>query len=86
MFKMKSDYYLTKENMLLGLVQGKAVDIDDSGAATTIYDWGTEFGQSQLARSRLRSFRRLASIGRGAQEMRRAAPHDDAEFEGAWRR
>jgi len=41
-FKMKQDMALTKENMLLGLVQGIVADADGS----TIRNWGTEFSQS----------------------------------------
>jgi hypothetical protein len=40
--KIKQDFTLTKENMLLGLVQGKAIDSDGS----VLYDWATEFNQS----------------------------------------
>lgn len=41
-FKMKQDMALTKENMLLGLVQGIVKDADGA----TIRNWATEFGQS----------------------------------------
>ena len=41
-YKIKADMALTKENMLLNLVQGKAIDADGS----VIYDWAAEFGQS----------------------------------------
>lgn len=39
---MRRDVELTFENMLLGLVQGKAIDADGS----VLYDWATEFDQS----------------------------------------
>lgn len=39
---MRRDFELTFENMLLGMVQGLAVDADGS----TIYDWAAEFGQT----------------------------------------
>jgi hypothetical protein len=39
---MRRDFELTFENMLLGMVQGLAVDADGS----TLYDWATEFGQT----------------------------------------
>lgn len=38
------DYALTKEHMLLGLVQGRAVDADGS----VIYDWAEQFGQTRI--------------------------------------
>jgi hypothetical protein len=41
-FKMKQDLSLTRENMVLGLVQGIVTDADGS----TIRNWATEFGQS----------------------------------------
>lgn len=41
-FKMKQDFALTKENMLLGAVQGLVVDADGS----TINDWAAEFSQT----------------------------------------
>lgn len=40
--RMRRNMMLTKEHMLLGMVQGLAVDADSS----TIYDWASEFGQS----------------------------------------
>lgn len=42
MFRMKRDLDLTKENLMLGCVQGVVVDADNS----TIYNWGTEFSQT----------------------------------------
>ncbi|MBB4267726.1 major capsid protein [Roseospira visakhapatnamensis] len=39
---IRRDFELTFENMLLGLVQGLAVDADGS----TLYDWATEFDQT----------------------------------------
>ncbi len=44
-FVMRQDVDLTKEFHLLGVVQGKFVDAD----GTVIYDWASEFGQSQMA-------------------------------------
>ncbi|WPP05503.1 major capsid protein [Methylocella tundrae] len=40
--KIKQDFALTKENWLLGMVQGLVTDADGS----TIYNWATEFGQT----------------------------------------
>lgn len=40
--KIKQDFTLTKENWLLGMIQGVVKDAD----GTTIYNWLTEFGQS----------------------------------------
>lgn len=40
--KMKQDFALTKEHMLLGMVQGVVVDADGS----IIHDWFEEFGQT----------------------------------------
>lgn len=42
LMKIKQDFTLTKENWLLGMVQGVVTDAD----GTTIYNWLTEFGQS----------------------------------------
>jgi len=39
---MRRDFELTFENMLLGVVQGLAIDADGS----TLYDWSVEFGQT----------------------------------------
>jgi hypothetical protein len=44
-FKMKQDAALTKENMLLGMVQGKVYDAD----GTLISDWYDNFGQTPAA-------------------------------------
>lgn len=41
--KIKQDFTLTKENLLLGMIQGIVYDADGT---TLIYNWATEFGQS----------------------------------------
>jgi hypothetical protein len=44
-FLIRQDVDLTKEYHLLGMVQGQFVDAD----GTVIYDWATEFSQTQMA-------------------------------------
>lgn len=43
MNQLEVDHNLTEENMLLGMVQGKVLDADDS----VIYDWFAEWGVTQ---------------------------------------
>lgn len=47
--RLKRRIVLTKEYMLLGMVQGKAVGLDESRQPKTFYTWADEFGQVEPA-------------------------------------